>query len=123
MRTSFATDEATITEGLAKLKGWLAAGVRSIGGRAMTEEEWLTSVDPTLMLSYLQDKSIERKLRLFSIGCSIALYNARGEVWPKYHCAFERHADGVATEEDNWELGRVDRSKASPGIWATPAGS
>jgi hypothetical protein len=36
---------------------------------AMTEQEWLTSTDPTLMLEFLRGKEGDRKLRLFEVAC------------------------------------------------------
>jgi hypothetical protein len=36
---------------------------------AMTEHEWLTSNDPTLMLEFLRGKVGDRKLRLFEVAC------------------------------------------------------
>ncbi len=32
----------------------------------MTEEEWLTWINPCLMLGFVRDKAIDRKLRLFA---------------------------------------------------------
>jgi len=55
------------------------------------------------MLEFLRGKSTDRKLRLFSIACVIAAdirYPGK-----KYLDAFDRHADGIETEEDKWLLG------------------
>ena len=35
----------------------------------MTEQEWLTSTDPGPMLKFLQGKTTDRKLRLFTVAC------------------------------------------------------
>jgi len=35
----------------------------------MTEQEWLTSSEPWLMLSFLKGKASNRKLRLFACAC------------------------------------------------------
>ena len=35
----------------------------------MTEEEWLTETDPNSMLSFLEGKASDRRLRLFAVVC------------------------------------------------------
>jgi hypothetical protein len=65
----------------------------------MTEDEWLTCADPTPMLAFLVDKGSERKFRLFSVACDVAAGLGM------HVSAFERHADGIATKEDERLLG------------------
>jgi hypothetical protein len=69
-------------------------------GRLMTEAEWSTATEPTLMLESLQDRTDVRKLRLFMCACCdrIAHFLA-------HDCSraairvLERHADGLASDE------------------------
>jgi hypothetical protein len=64
----------------------------------MTENRWLTCVDPPAMLEFLRDKVSDRKLRLFACACCRclqALWN--DERIQEAVLAGERYADGLAT--------------------------
>src|SRR5262245_10359787 len=64
----------------------------------MTEEEWLTCIDPGPMLNFLRGKASGRKLRLFACAC--AYYVQRFDSDPRVRHAIEtaeNAADGIAT--------------------------
>jgi hypothetical protein len=68
----------------------------------MTEPEWLAGTNPQPMLTFLQGKVTDRKLRLFACACCRRL-------WPLVSCSVaerraielaERYADGLASYEE-----------------------
>src|SRR5690349_5459647 len=64
----------------------------------MTEEQWLTSVDPEPMRTFLRNKSQERKMRLWACSCCRRIWHLVTE--HRCHHALEvaeRYADGLAT--------------------------
>jgi hypothetical protein len=89
----------------------------------MTEGEWLACAEPAPMLEFLEDRGVERKLRL--LACAIvrhAPFTPKGRtIWdllpdydwfasPRSDChrvieTAERHADGSASAEE-WEEAR-----------------
>jgi hypothetical protein len=65
----------------------------------MTEEEWLTGIDPTPMLKFLLGKVSARKLRLVSCGCCRAVWplliDKRSRIAVR---KLEEYADNVGNE-------------------------
>jgi hypothetical protein len=65
----------------------------------MTEAEWLSAIDPTPMLEYLQRKASDRKLRLFACACTRAVWELLADERARRAVQMaERYADGLATE-------------------------
>jgi hypothetical protein len=75
----------------------------------MTEQEWLTSTDPTPMLRFLQEQQVsERKMRLLACACCRLIWEHLPD--PRSRQAVdvaERFADGRATPK---ELARARNS-------------
>jgi len=70
----------------------------------MTETEWLACKKPQSMLKFLQGKVSDRKLRLLALWIAAKSETLDAE----YMAACERHADGLATEDDR-RLADVDK--------------
>jgi hypothetical protein len=67
----------------------------------MTESEWLTCTDPDRMLVFIQGKSSERKLRLFTIGCCRFVWEQiTDEGWREAIHKAECYADGLLAKEE-----------------------
>jgi hypothetical protein len=67
----------------------------------MTEREWVGwCTDPQPMLSFLGGKASGRKLRLFGCACVRRVWHLLSEDHEKAIEVTERHADGLATEEE-----------------------
>jgi hypothetical protein len=68
----------------------------------MTEGKWLSSTDPTEMLSVLLGKSSDRKLRLFACACTRRVLDLMDNrpVGLKTVEFAERFADGLATRNE-----------------------
>lgn len=104
----------------------------------MTEEEWLCSIDPTPMLTFLQGRVSERKLRLFTTACARLLWD---RIYPgpmrRAVEAAERCADGIPWADeladfcdrlytrigdyvrDSHHNGLTDRTREERGIYYT----
>jgi hypothetical protein len=84
----------------------------------MTEAEWLTATDPRLSLIYLEDKSSQRKARLFTCAVGRALWPYLGD---EYSCRVvevaERYADNLTTEN---ELQEAETLANNCQGWASP---
>ena len=66
----------------------------------MTETEWLTCTNPTLMLESLEGKVSDRKLRLFACACCRHIWHLLTESrFRDVVQVTEDYADGLATEE------------------------
>src|SRR4051812_13569039 len=65
----------------------------------MTEAEWLSCGDPDAMLVFLQDKGLDRKLRLFSCACCRRVWHLLGKGASRTAVeTAERFADGLVGE-------------------------
>jgi hypothetical protein len=67
----------------------------------MTEEEWITTTDPSLLVRHFHGKASRRKLRLLVCSCCRAVWD---DEWPR-RCrqvveTAERFADGLASPQD-----------------------
>jgi hypothetical protein len=66
----------------------------------MTEAEWLSSVDPTAMLEFVQGKASDRKFRLFACVCCRSVWALIGEErWRKAVEVAEDYADQACSSE------------------------
>ena len=73
----------------------------------MTEEEWLSSVDPTPMLEFVQGKASDRKFRLFACACCRNVWSLIVEErWRKAVEIAEEFADQACSSErlkEGWD--------------------
>jgi hypothetical protein len=74
----------------------------------MNEEQWLSCPDPAPMLDFMRasGKLTRRKARLFAVTCCRRVQHLLTADYIR-HCpgaidAMERHADGLATDEELW---------------------
>jgi hypothetical protein len=75
--------------------------LEAVEGVTMTEAEWLGSTDPEAMLSVLQRKAMDRKLRLFSVACCRRIWHLlANEQNRKAVEVAERYSDGLASLSD-----------------------
>jgi hypothetical protein len=79
----------------------------------MTEEEWLTGTKPINMLEFLRDKTSDRKLRLFSVGCCRRLWRFLPENRGKRAVeVMELFIDGRTEDQERMEAGALCREAA-----------
>jgi hypothetical protein len=81
----------------------------------MTEVEWLASIDPEPMLSFLAIDKLERKLRLFAVACCRSIWTAMPDDFSRQAVeAVEQFADGmIGLRELDIAWIRLQRSKGS----------
>jgi hypothetical protein len=64
----------------------------------MTEAEWLTATDSTLMLECLNGETSDRKFRLFGVSCCRHIWHLFTDIrWQEAIKTAEKYADGIAT--------------------------
>jgi hypothetical protein len=67
----------------------------------MTEQEWLTATNPFDLLSHINDKMTERKLRLFACSCCRKVWSLlTDERVKRLLLTSELFADGMATSQE-----------------------
>jgi hypothetical protein len=66
----------------------------------MTEEQWLACTDPRKVLEALRGKTSERKWRLFACAYGRAVRGSQHLLGPSTAAVAERHADGLASDQD-----------------------
>jgi hypothetical protein len=79
----------------------------------MTEAEWLTATDSTLMVDFIQNSGSARKLRLFLVACARLVWDRMpvDDARQAVELA-ERYADGLASEDE--------RDRISKRLWSLP---
>ena len=94
----------------------------------MTEQEWLTSKDPTAMLKHLEyhhGDNYDRKLRLFACACCRRIWDEIPSSRSRNAVEVaERYADGFATEEElgsAWYTARDAAEDAWCAAWENAA--
>jgi hypothetical protein len=76
------------------------AGSELNGATTMTEEEWLSAVNPRPMLVQIRGQTSERKLRLFACGCCRRVWHLLGDVRNLRAVEIaEQFADGVVANQ------------------------
>ncbi len=68
---------------------------------SMNEEEWLSSSDPMLMLTFLPYAGLDRKFRLFACGCARRVWHLCNHELPRQLLELgERFADGLGSRDE-----------------------
>jgi hypothetical protein len=66
----------------------------------MTEQEWLTKINPVPMVRFLRGKTSDRKLRLFAVACCRRSCSVLPDEWRRKMVGVaEREADGFDTKD------------------------
>jgi hypothetical protein len=90
------------------------------GANAMNEIEWLTCADIEVMLRFLQERTSNRKLRLFACAC--CRYRSRSGPWQDIVTVGEHYADGLATPQQVREAQKEAlRLSSSQAVWIVVA--
>jgi hypothetical protein len=66
----------------------------------VTEQEWLTSDNPSPMLNFIQSRASTRKLRLFACACCRSVWDSLYDLERRAVVISERHADGMASPSE-----------------------
>jgi hypothetical protein len=83
----------------------------------MAEDDWLSTTNPGAMLTFLVNKTTNRKLRLFACGCSWLWWKSLGDSHRTILAIGERYADGLASSEEI-EHGRRLARQSGPALAA-----
>lgn len=63
----------------------------------MTEEKWLASSDPIVMIDEMDGRVSTRKLRLFAVACCRRIWEVLDDNSKNAICVAEKYADGLAS--------------------------
>src|SRR5438445_192673 len=68
---------------------------------SMTEEDWQTSRDPSLMLMFLPHAGLDRKFRLFACACARRVWHLCNDELPHQVLELgENFADGIGSRDE-----------------------
>src|SRR5262245_44021462 len=91
----------------------------------MTEEEWLASTDPVVMLSFVGSRLTERQKRLFAAACCRRVWHLLTDERSRNAIEMaEAYADGDVRAEDLWtayEYASVAHREATPRFRDAPS--
>ncbi len=86
----------------------------------MTDQEWFSAIDPTVMLEFIRDKSTDRKLRLFACACVRRISDSVPDDHRRKAVeAAEQYAEGIIGDD---ELSKAHNAATRSGRPWTPAG-
>ncbi len=91
----------------------------------MTEEEWLASDDPAVMLDFLRatGRASDRRLRLFAVACSRRVWDLLDPLGRGAVEVAEQHADGRAGPEELRAARLACRNAGGQAAWYAAATS